>query len=112
MSTASTAATGTSTTATATGGLAAAVTVSLSVGVSFLNVGLWLAGKLDRDLALEDLLARKLGDGTLRLGGGGQVDEGVADGAFGAWVLRDGDSLAADDGWSAKKCLKTVPSRS
>lgn len=102
MSTASAAATGAGTTATATSGLAAPVAVSLSVGVVLLNVGLGLAGKLDRDLALENFLARELGDGTLRLGGGRQVDEGVADGAFGARVLGDGDSLAAEHIWSAK----------
>lgn len=103
LSTASTAATGAGTTATATGGLAATVAVSLSVGIDLLDVGLGLAGKLDRNLALEDLLARELGDGALCLGGGGEIDEGIADGALGAWVLGNGDSLAVEEDWSAKK---------
>lgn len=81
--------------------MAAAVAVSLSVGVVLLDVGLGLASKLDRDLALKDLLARELSDGALCLGGSGQVDKSVANGALGAWVLGNGDSLAADDSVSA-----------
>jgi len=48
-----------------------------------------LASELDRHLAAQDLLARQLGDGTLGLGSGGEVHEGVPHRAGGAWVDRD-----------------------
>lgn len=105
-STASTTAPGAGTAATATGGLAAAGALTLSVGVSLLGVGFGLASELDRDLALKNLLARELGDGTLGLGGGGQVDKGVADRALGSRVLGDGDSLAADVKVSKTHCSR------
>jgi hypothetical protein len=98
-------ATGTATTtaaaaATARGATAVALGGTLAVGdVRLLTSRLGLAGELDRDLALQDLLAGKLGDGALGLGGSGEVDEGVADGAVGAGVLGDGDGLAVL--WSA-----------
>ena len=56
--------------------------------------GLGLASELDRHLTLQNLLARKLRNGTLRLGGGREVDKSVADGAVGTGVLGDGDGLA------------------
>jgi len=94
--TAGTARPATTSTATAAGGLttASALTV-LTVGtLSLLASSLGLAGKLDGDLALKDLLARELGDGTLGLSRGRQVDKGVADRAVGARVLGDGNRLA------------------
>jgi hypothetical protein len=88
-------ATSAGTTPTSAGGLTAAATLALSVGIRLLGgVGLWLASKLNRDLAFQDLLARELSDSSLGFGGGGEVDEGVADRALGSWVLGDGDSLA------------------
>lgn len=68
-------------------------TLSLTVGLGLLGVGLRLAGKLDRDLTLQNLLAGKLSDGALRLGGCREVDEGVTDRALGSGVLGDSDSL-------------------
>lgn len=56
---------------------------------------LGLAGNLDGDLALQDLLAGQLLDGRLRLGSSGKVDEGVADRAVGARVDGNGDALTA-----------------
>jgi hypothetical protein len=74
---------------------AASALGTLDVGTLGLLVRLRLAGELDRDLALKDLLAGELSDGTLSLGGGREVDEGVADRAVGARVLRDGNRLTA-----------------
>ena len=93
-STASTSATATATTrSTAAGALA---TRSLTVGsLGLLTSRLRLASKLNRDLALEDLLAGELLDGALSLAGGREVDESVADGAVGAGVLGDGNRLTA-----------------
>ena len=54
-----------------------------------LGVLLGLARKLDRDLAIEDLLARELSDGTLSLAWGREVDKGIAYRAVGARVLWD-----------------------
>jgi hypothetical protein len=86
----------TTTTAPATGGLATAVALTiLTVGsLSLLASSLGLACKLDRDLALEDLLSGQLSDGTLSLSRGGEVDEGIADGTVGTRVLGNGDRLA------------------
>lgn len=92
--TASTAATGTGTTATTTSGLAAASAFTLSIGIGLLCIGLGLAGELNRNLALQNLLARELGNGALSLAGGGKVDEGVADRALGSRVLGNSDSFA------------------
>lgn len=93
-----TATTATATTATATASSTAATalsTGSVAVGsFSLLASGLGLASELDRDLALEDLLAGELLNGALSLGGGREVDEGVANGTVGAGVLGDGDRLA------------------
>lgn len=86
---------GTTATAATTGRLTAASALALAVGtLDLVLAGLRLAGLLNRDLALEDLLAGKLSDGTLCLGGGGEVDEGIADGTVGAGVLGDRDGLA------------------
>ena len=74
--------------------LAAAGT--LGAGAGALSVSLGSAGKLDRDLALEDSLAVELSNGALGLGGSGEGDEGVADRAGCARVGGDGDGLA---GW-------------
>lgn len=100
--TATTAAASTSTTATAgaattTSRLAAAGAFSTALGVSALSlvVRLGLASKLDGDLALKDLLARKLSDSTLRLAGGRQVDKGITNRAVGARVFRDGNRFTA-----------------
>jgi hypothetical protein len=57
-------------------------------------MGLGSAGELDGDLAVEDGLAVELSDGTLGLGWGREGNEGVADGARGAWVGGDGRGLA------------------
>jgi hypothetical protein len=57
-------------------------------------VSLGGAGKLDRDLAVEDGLAVQLSDGTLGLGRSREGNEGVADGARGAGVGGDGRGLA------------------
>lgn len=93
--------TATATTATATASSTTATTLStgtLAVGsLSLLAGGLGLASELDRDLALENLLAGELLDGTLSLGGGREVDKGVADGTVGAGVLGDGDRLAGEE---------------
>lgn len=48
---------------------------------------------MDRDLALEDLLAGELSDGALSLGGGGKIDEGISNGTVGARVLRNRDGF-------------------
>lgn len=95
--TASTPTTGTASPATTTGRLTAAGTFSTTLGVGTLGllVRLGLASELDRDLALQDLLAGELGDGTLGLAGSREVDEGVTDRAVGARVLRDRNRLTA-----------------
>lgn len=96
---ATTSATTTAATATATAAArrSAAVTLTgaLSVGtLCFLSGRLRLAGKLNRNLALQNLLAAKLGNSALGLSGGREVDEGVANRSVGARVLRNGDGLA------------------
>jgi hypothetical protein len=92
--------TSTASTATAatTSGSAAAGTFrarTLAVGTldGLLASGLGLASELNRDLALKDLLAGKLLDGTLSLSGGREVDKGVANRAVGARVLGDRNGL-------------------
>lgn len=95
-STAATATTGATATA---GGLAtASALMALTVGTLGLLVRLGLASELDGDLALEDLLARELSDGTLSLAGGREVDEGIADGAVGARVLGNRNGLTTRNG--------------
>ena len=74
---------------------------TLDVGALDLLVRLGLAGKLDGDLTLQNLLARELSDGTLGLAGSRQVDKGVTDGAVGARVLRDGNRFTGGDTWLA-----------
>jgi hypothetical protein len=82
--------------ATAAGGLAATgALLALAVGSLLLTSSLGLAGKLDGDLALKDFLAGQLRNGTVSLGRGRKVDEGVANRAFGARVLGNRDRLAA-----------------
>lgn len=100
--TAATATAGTSTTATAspaatTGRVpaAGAFGTTLDVGALRFVAGLRLPSELDGDLTLQNLLARKFGDGALGLAGGRQVDEGVTDGAVSARVLRDRNRLTA-----------------
>jgi len=48
-----------------------------------------LASKLDRDLAVEDILTVQLVNGTLSLGRRGDVNESVPYRAVGAWVGGD-----------------------
>ena len=91
----------TSTTTTATGAAASRSAAAGAVGTLTLSVGslgllagrLGLASELDRNLALEDLLAGEFLNGTFGLGGGREVDEGVADRAVGARVLGDRNGL-------------------
>jgi hypothetical protein len=52
-----------------------------------------VSSKLNRDLAIENLLARQLRDGTISFGGGGEVNEGIANGTVGARVDRNGGAL-------------------
>jgi hypothetical protein len=80
-----------------------ALGTTLKVGTLGLLVRLGLAGELDRDLALKDLLARELGDGAVGLAGSREVDKGVTDRAVGARVLRDRNRLTVKWGgrWSA-----------
>jgi hypothetical protein len=92
--TATTSATATTaaTTTTRSSAAMALCTRTLSVGtLGLLASRLGLASKLNGDLALEDLLAGELGNGTLGLTGSRQVDEGVADGAVGTGILGDRD---------------------
>jgi len=48
---------------------------------------------LNRDLAIENLLARKLRDGTISFRGSSEVNEGIANGTVGARVDRNGGAL-------------------
>jgi hypothetical protein len=48
---------------------------------------------LDRHLAFEDFLAREVLDGVLGLLGSGKVDEGIANGAVGAGIDGNGNTL-------------------
>jgi hypothetical protein len=64
--------------------------------LSLLAGWLWLASKLNRDLALKDLLAGELNDGTLSLTGCGQIDESVTNWAVGAWVLWNGGRFTVE----------------
>lgn len=92
-----TATTATTATTTATGPLAALVAAStLTATGGTLGLGLGgfrLAGQLDGDLALQNLLTGELLNSGGSLLGGGQVHEGVAHGTVGARVHRDGDAL-------------------
>jgi hypothetical protein len=54
-------------------------------------------GKLDGNLALQDLLARKLADGALSLARRGEVDKGVANRAVGTRILGDRDRLTEEN---------------
>ena len=102
--TTSTAATATAGATATTGRVAAASTLSTTLdgGTLGLLVRLGLASELDGDLALKDLLARELGNGTVGLGGSREVDKGVADRAVGARVLRDRNGLTGERGeWLA-----------
>ena len=55
-----------------------------------------LAGKLNANLTLNDLLATQLGDGTLGLLLGVEVDESVPNGTASARVGRDGGRLTTN----------------
>lgn len=91
-----TALTGTAATATTTstsGGTAASLVGTFGTATSALGVSLRSAGQLDGDLALENGLAVELGDGTLRLGRGGESHESISDRARCAGVGGDGDRL-------------------
>ena len=93
---ATTAASSTATTATAAtaGGLAA--TGSALTALGDISSRLRLAGELDRDLAVKNGLAVQLLDGTVGLGRGGDVNEGVADRASGARVGGDRGGLTVE----------------
>lgn len=95
--TTATAATTATATATATPGRTAASALATGALTSstrlVLVVRLGLASKLDGDLALKDLLAAELVDGTLSLARGRQVNKGVADGLVRAGVLGDRNRL-------------------
>lgn len=94
----STAATATSASTSAGRGTATVLATAgtLCTGSVALGVSLRSTGKLDGDLALKDGLAVELGNGALGLGGGGESNEGVADGAGGARVGGDGNGLAVE----------------
>ncbi len=104
-STTSTSATATARTAATASRLAAAcafTTGTLSSTLALL-VRLGLASELDGNLALKDLLARELSDGTLSLAGSREVDKGVTDRTVGARVLRDRNRLTEAPGaWLAR----------
>lgn len=70
--------------------------------LSLLGILLGLAGKLNGNLALQDFLARELGNGALGLAGGREVDKGVANRAVGARVLWDRGRL------TARRCQQLV----
>ena len=93
----STTATAATATATTTGPLAALVaTGALTATCSTLRLGLRrlrLASQLDRNLTLEDLLARELFNGSVGLVCRGKVHEGVANGAVGAGIHGDGGAF-------------------
>lgn len=84
----------TATTATTRSAAASALGASTLGSLSLLTSRLGLAGKLNGNLALENLLAGELLDGTLGLGGSREVDEGVANRTVGTGVLGDGNGLA------------------
>jgi hypothetical protein len=91
---AATAASSTATTATtATAGRLAATGSALTTLSGGLRSGLGLASELDGNLAVKDRLAIQLLDGAVGLGGGGDVNEGVADRAGGARVGGDRGGL-------------------
>jgi hypothetical protein len=73
--------------------------------VGLVGVLLRLARKLNGDLAVKDLFAGELSDGTLRLAGGRKVNEGVAYRAFGARVLWDRGGFT--EGQSVSNCKFT-----
>jgi hypothetical protein len=78
----------------ALGGLAAGAFATANCAT--IGSCLRLASELDGDLAVEDVLAVQLADGTLGLRWRGEVDKGIADWASGARVDRDGDTFAVD----------------
>lgn len=90
-----TTATGAATTRCAAAGPIGTLTLAVG-GLGLLTSGLGLASELNRDLALEDLLAGELLDGTLGLGRGGKVDKGVANGTVGTRVLGDRNGLTVE----------------
>jgi hypothetical protein len=76
--------------------------------LSLLSILLRLARKLDRDLAVKNLLARELGDGALSLAWSREVDEGITYGAVGARVLWDRGGFAAESEVSAAGNIQEV----
>lgn len=87
---ASTTASRLSTAALATLGTLASADSTLGLLAGWLR----LAGKLNGDLALKDLLAGELSNGTLGLAWCREVDESVTNWAVGAWVLWNGGRFA------------------
>ena len=95
---------GAASTTTATSAATSGSSTTRALGTRAVTVGtlrlltsrLRLAGKLDGNLALKDLLARKLLNSTLGLSRSREINKGVADRAVGARVLRDRDRLADD----------------
>jgi hypothetical protein len=92
-----TAATTTATTSTSSRPLAALVAASaFTATCGTLGLGLsrlWLTGKLNRDLALKNLLSREFCNSGSGLGCGSKIDESIANGAVVARVHRDGNAL-------------------
>lgn len=90
------ASTATAATATTSRSSAARALSTRAITISTLRLltsRLRLASELDGNLALQDLLAGELLNGTLGLSGSRKIDEGVANGAVGTGVLRDRDRL-------------------
>jgi hypothetical protein len=107
---------GTTATATATAaatgrGTAALLSTAGALGTAAgtLGVSLGSAGKLNGDLAVEDGLAIKLSNGTLSLRWCRKGNKGVADGARGARVGRDGCGLAVQRVRSGDCVMHTRP---
>lgn len=89
----STSATSATATARRTATRAFGTSVTVSSTLSFLTSRLGSAGKLNGNLALENLLAGELSDGTFGFSRGGKIHESVTDRAVGARVLRDRDGF-------------------
>jgi hypothetical protein len=96
LATATASSTATTATAATAGGLA--TTGSALTALGDLSSRLRLAGELDGDLAVKNGLTVQLLDGTVGLGGGGNVNKGVADRAGGARVGGDRSGLTVKYG--------------
>lgn len=91
---ASTTTTATTATATTTSRRPLALTTFSTIG-AFSSTGLIrLASELDRDLAFQDVLARQVLNGLLRLFGSFQIDKGISDRTVGTGVDGDGSRLS------------------